>query len=145
MYESAQRFIHNGEEENRDATLLYLGDHDSSGEDMVRDIRDRMAMFNVQDLKVEKIALTRGQIDQYDPPPNPVKVSDPRAAHYMAEHGNTSWEVDALPPFVLQQIVEDSIVNLLDVVMMDKIIRQEERDTSYLRKIVSEKGKKKRG
>lgn len=144
MYESAQRFIHNGEEEMRDATLLYLGDHDSSGEDMVRDIRDRLAMFNVQDLKVEKIALTMDQIDQYDPPPNPVKVSDPRAAQYMAAHGDTSWEVDALPPTVLQQIVEDSIVNLLDVEMMDKIIRQEERDKLYLQQVVAEKGKKKK-
>lgn len=144
MYESAQRFIRNSEEEMRDATLLYLGDHDSSGEDMVRDIRDRLAMFNVQDLKVEKIALTMDQIDQYDPPPNPVKVSDPRAAQYMAAHGDTSWEVDALPPTVLQQIVEDSIVNLLDVEMMDKIIRQEERDKLYLQQVVAEKGKKKK-
>src|SRR5688500_14147076 len=49
MYEAAQRFMNNGRrggilrtaQEGKTNRLLYLGDHDPSGEDMVRDIADR--------------------------------------------------------------------------------------------------------
>jgi hypothetical protein len=42
----------------RGVVVLYLGDHDPSGEDMVRDIRDRLREFNVWRLEVEKLGLT---------------------------------------------------------------------------------------
>lgn len=68
------------------ATVFYLGDHDPSGEDMVRDIRERLLLFteNEIDLSVQKIALTTGQVRQYQPPPNPAKITDPRASAYIS-------------------------------------------------------------
>lgn len=92
MYESASRFK-DQIEYGKQCHLLYLGDHDPSGEDMVRDIRTRFEMFGA-DVDVTKIALTRAQITQYNPPPNPAKITDPRADAYIAKHGNSSWEVE---------------------------------------------------
>jgi len=131
MYESAQRFLNSG----RSPLLFYLGDHDPSGEDMVRDIRDRLIMFGVDDIDVQKLALTMDQIQQYNPPPNPAKVDDPRAAAYIELHGASSWEVDALPPTVLNEIIRNAFESVIDQDLMDDIIAREEEDKEKLTEV----------
>lgn len=134
MYEASKRFI---EAEARGQTLhlFYLGDHDPSGEDMVRDIRERLLMFGVA-VKVQKIALTMAQVRQYNPPPNPTKVTDPRATAYIAEHGDSSWEVDALPPDVLVRLIRAAFRLVIDATKMKAIKKQEEHDKVRLRAAV---------
>jgi hypothetical protein len=122
----------------RQPVLLYLGDHDPSGEDMVRDIRDRLQMFGIEDITVTKIALTMTQVKKYAPPPNPAKITDPRAKDYIAQHGAVSWEVDALPPNVLTQVIEASIKQYVDVAKMDAIKLREEEDKKKLRAAVKQ-------
>lgn len=121
MYESAQRFKGAALDE-KELHLLYLGDLDPSGEDMVRDIDDRLRMFEVDDLNVEKIALTIEQVKQYNPPPNPTKLTDSRAEGYMRKYGSNSWEVDALPPPVLQQLIRDAVEQYVDQGLMDDVL-----------------------
>ncbi len=118
----------------REGHLFYLGDHDPSGEDMVRDIRDRMAMFGVHDLNVTKIALTTAQVQQYRPPPNPAKITDPRAKAYIAQHGNSSWEVDSLPPPVLVRLIRSAFKAIIDRPLMDEVMAREEADKAALLK-----------
>jgi hypothetical protein len=120
----------------RRPVLFYLGDHDPSGEDMVRDVRDRLSMFGI-DVDVQKIALTMAQVKRYNPPPNPAKVTDSRAAGYIAKFGDSSWEVDALPPNVLSQIVTSSFRSIIDQEKMDEIIEKEESDKKRLTAAVS--------
>jgi hypothetical protein len=136
MFESANRFLDDG---NTDKVLhlLYLGDLDPSGEDMVRDIEDRLRMFGA-DVNVEKIALTAAQVAKYKPPPNPAKMSDPRAADFVKKFGSSSWEVDALPPNVLNRIVRNAVKSLVDEDKMDAIKEQEEEDKTRLREAVAE-------
>lgn len=129
MYESAKRFIDKAD--GRTAHLLYLGDHDPSGEDMVRDVGHRLQLFGA-DLTVRKLALTMAQVEEYNPPPNPAKVTDSRAAKYIAEHGASSWEVDALPPEVLREIIVAEIEALLDMEIMESIKAREEVDKKKL-------------
>ncbi len=124
MYEAAGRF----KDTDLERRLFYLGDHDPSGEDMVRDISERMEMFGVVGLEVEKIALTMAQIEKYKPPPNPAKITDPRAQAYIAEHGNQSWEVDALPPKLLQQLIRRAFEDVIRQETMDTVIAQEKAD-----------------
>jgi len=121
-------------EHEREGHLFYLGDHDPSGEDMVRDIRDRMDMFGVPNLNVTKIALTTAQVRQYNPPPNPAKITDPRAKNYIAQHGNSSWEVDALPPNVLVRLIRAAFKSVIDKPTMDAVIAREEADKAALLK-----------
>lgn len=131
MYESAQRFL---EASDKQPVLLYLGDHDPSGEDMVRDVKDRLKLMGIDDLEVRKLALTMDQVERFNPPPNPAKLSDSRARAYVTQHGASSWEVDALQPEVLQQIIETAIRELVDVNAMNAIKAQEEQDKDRLRK-----------
>lgn len=144
MYEAANRFK---EAEPKHGIIFYLGDHDPSGEDMVRDIRDRFKMFgvgenSVHEFEIRKLALTMEQIEEHEPPPNPAKMTDPRAGEYVAEHGNSSWEVDALPPEVLAQIIRDAFLEVIDQDKMDAIIEQEEKDKAELTKAVEKIMKK---
>ena len=134
MYESGKRF-QDAAEQGKECTLFYLGDHDPSGEDMVRDVRDRLELFGV-DLTVEKIALTMNQVRQYNPPPNPAKMSDSRASGYVALHGNESWEVDAIPPNVLQTLIRTAIDRLVDGTKLDVILDREQQDKQKLKAAV---------
>jgi len=116
--------------------ILYLGDHDPSGLDMVRDIKERLEGFGVEDMEVSHIAITREQIDEYNPPPNPAKVTDPRASAYIALHGDTSWEVDALNPETLHELLVNRIEELIDRDKYEAVLEQEEEDKEKLREFV---------
>ena len=127
-----------------EAVILYLGDHDPSGRDMVRDIRERLEEFGLDDMQltVKHIALTKDQIDEYDPPPNPAKLTDPRSRWYLDKHGDTSWEVDALPPDTLHEIIGKEVEELIDMSLFNSMIKLEEKHKKELQTFVSKHNKK---
>jgi hypothetical protein len=149
MFDSYQRFK-TAYYNNQSIMILYLGDYDPSGVDMIRDIRDRIIEFAKGELgwqdesdcvdgftfSVTPIALTRTQINYYNPPPNPAKRTDPRAKKFIELHGATSWEVDALRPEVLNQLLEDAIAENIDKVTFDGIVGREEADKDSLRSLI---------
>ena len=125
------------ERSGKKTIILYIGDYDPSGLDMIRDIDKRLTEFGVH-TKVIPIGLTMKQINKYKPPPNPAKITDPRAKWYIAEHGKTSWEVDSLNPKTLHELVEHNVEKLIDMDLFKERISQEERDKEKLRKIINE-------
>jgi hypothetical protein len=102
---------------------------------MVRDIQDRLRLYGSA-VTVKKLALTMPQIEQYNPPPNPAKMSDSRANKYVALHGAESWEVDALPPEVLQALVRTAFEAIIDTDRMDAVKEREETEKELLREAV---------
>jgi hypothetical protein len=60
-------------------------------------------------LEVHRIALNMDQVQEYDPPPNPAKLTDSRAEKYVDEFGPESWELDALEPQVLNELITSHI------------------------------------
>lgn len=130
MYESSKRI--ESARGDREATIIYLGDFDPSGEDMVRDIRDRMTTFQTT-VSVEKLALNIEQVRRYKLPPNPLKtdgagrLTDSRGSGFAAEHGHQSYEVDALPPEVLQKMVRDALMDRMDLELYEEVKLEEER------------------
>ena len=129
IYNSAQRFLE--QQEGKKCILLYLGDHDASGLDMDRDIKSRLTEFGV-DVEVVRIGLTMEQIQEYNPPENPAKKTDPRSKNYSKIFGEKSWEVDALRTDVLQNLIETSIRKYLDVDKYNAIIDKEKEDIKSL-------------
>lgn len=93
--------------------IFHFGDHDPSGKDMTRDIVDRLRLF-MGGTKLERLALNMDQVEQYGPPPNPAKITDSRFAGYMAEFGAESWELDALEPAVIAQLIRDALDDLIE-------------------------------
>lgn len=186
MFDAYNRFAKRIEEGN-EVKIIYLGDHDPSGLDMIRDIRERILEFFLgeaykfaqtfeqwmedsdyteQDLYAElredtsvyddfefspllawikykmpfsvtPIALTKKQIDQYNPPPNPAKITDPRAKDYIKIFGNVSWEVDALKPEVLHSLLDNCIKDNIDFEQYKKMVALEDGDKKQLRKLTN--------
>ena len=133
LYDTAQRF-QTAMSDGKHVVVIYLGDHDPSGIDMTRDIRDRLDILSwFLDVEVQRLALNMDQVDQYQPPPNPTKFSDSRAAGYVAEYGFESWELDALEPQVLDALVSDAIEDLMDRDLYDERTDQERIDKAAIR------------
>jgi DNA topoisomerase VI subunit A len=103
----------------QDVTILHLGDHDPSGIDMTRDLTEKLELFSESHhfdniLRINRIALTMDQIDDQQPPPNPAKTTDSRYADYRDIYGEESWELDALTPQFIDNLVSAEIENLRD-------------------------------
>jgi hypothetical protein len=138
MYGAANRFL-DMIDIGKPAYILYLGDHDPSGLDMVRDIRERLGEFGAE-VEVRPIALTSEQVERYNPPPNPAKITDPRAGWYINRHGRVSWEVDALDPGTLINLVEGEILALINHDQYESVLAQERTDIEELNRIISAHG-----
>lgn len=130
MHDAYKRFK-NQEEMGKKVFLLYLGDHDPSGLDMDRDIKQRLEEFGV-DVEVKRIGLTSEQIKKYNPPTNPAKFKDPRAKDYIERFGKSSWEVDALNPKILHELVKKNVEELINMDKFEEKIEQESRDKEKL-------------
>jgi len=79
-----------------------------------RDIEERVSLFMDSYggmLRFERLALNRDQVDEYNPPPNPAKVTDSRYKDYAEKHGDECWELDALEPSVLDALIQEKIIS----------------------------------
>lgn len=109
MYEIGKR-IKEEAEDARKPIVIYLGDHDPSGIDMTRDVFDRLNLLSHHNVEVIRVALNMDQIEQYNPPENPAKLTDTRAKSYIDKFGDSSWELDALDPSVLAELVRQEVL-----------------------------------
>ncbi len=149
IYEAYQR-VETNYRHNKKSIILYFGDHDPSGLDMIRDIRERLSMMlingdsmldesDVQEyLKIVPIGLTMEQIKKYKLPPNPTKFTDKRSKKYIEKFGKICWEVDALKPQVLTSIVEKSIKEYIDIEMYEEMVSKESDDIEKLRSFIED-------
>ncbi len=121
--------------------ILHLGDHDPSGIDMTRDNKERISMFSglrTHDFDFKRIALNYDQIEQYNPPPNPTKLTDSRARGYINEFGNSSWELDALAPEVIEELISTEVQSFLDKGLWEEANTRKEAGKDQLREVVAQ-------
>lgn len=136
MWENAQRM----KQTARDfvPVVLHLGDHDPSGIDMSRDIENRTRLF-MDDLGdrliFERIALNMKQIKQYKPPVNPAKNTDSRYKKYVEEHGNNCWELDALEPKILDDLISKRVAHYCDAKSFNQRMEKQEGERAMLQKV----------
>lgn len=130
-----RRFIRN----DQVPVILHLGDHDPSGVDMTRDIRDRLDLFVTyhggEAPEVDRLALNMDQIDQYDPPPNPTKLTDSRASGYIDAYGYECWELDALDPPVIAALVREAVMAHRDEERWEEATADMEKERTYLTRV----------
>lgn len=111
MWAAGQRLLRH-RKADQVPVILHLGDHDPSGIDMSRDIQDRLELFTGNAVRFDRLALNMPQVRQYDPPPNPAKLTDSRCKGYMEIHGDESWELDALEPAVIAELITRAVRGL---------------------------------
>ena len=123
------RYIRGGQ----DVLVLHLGDHDPSGMDMTRDNQTRLDLFTWHaGVDVKRIALNMSQVEEYSPPPNPAKMTDSRAGEYCSVYGYDSWELDALEPKVIKELIRDEVFQRRDVDALREVEKREEKDMELL-------------
>lgn len=133
MYDLGKR-LQGYADDGKELHVLYLGDHDPSGIDMTRDVRERLNLFTYEaDVIVQRLALNYDQIAVLNPPPNPAKETDSRFESYLAEYGDTSWELDAIEPAALATIVRNAIDELRDPDRWEEAVAAEEQQRALLR------------
>lgn len=135
MWSAAQRFIRQDDREKR--IIIHLGDHDPSGIDMTRDIQERLELFGA-DVYVKRVALTMNQIQTYNPPPNPAKITDSRASKYIDQYGNESWELDALEPKVITDLIKKQVTMYRNDDIYRAVCDKESREKDELRMLERE-------
>jgi len=91
--------------------ILHLGDHDPSGIDMTRDLTERLEIFAGYRFELRRLALNMAQVEEQNPPENPAKTTDARFEAYAEQFGESSWELDALEPRYLSNLVRRHIVD----------------------------------
>ncbi|MDO8565829.1 MAG: hypothetical protein Q7S04_01415 [Candidatus Moranbacteria bacterium] len=136
LYEASKRFKNIG----KPIVILYLGDFDPSGLDIERDIETRMrGVFDIE-VDVQRVLLVLQDITDYQLLPSPVKPTDPRTAAYIAKYGVTDvYELDALPPNVIAEKLEEAICRNMDVELYETQLARQELDNAEIDKFI-EKG-----
>lgn len=123
---------------DRDPIILYVGDFDPSGNDMPRDIRDKFETFGCgYTVEVRRIGLNLDQIEEHQLPPNFAKTTDTRSKKYIPQYGTKSWELDALPPDVLSNLVQQNIDRLTDHDELDRQLDIQETHRAEMSKIAN--------
>lgn len=144
--------------------ILYFGDLDPSGDDMPRDVEDRLkefagATFTLNTgkkfrfpeiIKVHKILINDEDIEKYDLKRRfdiPIlkngqivnKIEeDPRAKQFYQKHGDLfQVEMEALEPKVIAEILENTLLQYVDLEKFEHVQKQEEEERKRIRKIIN--------
>lgn len=122
--------------EYKNPIIIHLGDHDPSGIDMTRDIMYRQQeVFFADHVRVERVALNMNQVEEFNPPPNPAKLTDTRCGSYISKYGYESWELDALDPHYLRNLIEKSVLKYRDEDIYQKVLEKEKEYKQILEKV----------
>lgn len=89
----------------RSSVLLYAGDFDPTGEDILRDLEGRYIFDHI-----ERVALTEEQVEEYGLPEYDGKDTDSRADSFIEKYGRlVQVELDALDPDDLRNLYQGAI------------------------------------
>lgn len=137
LYDASKRLLGH-RDGGQEPIIIHLADHDPSGIDMSRDIFDRLEMFTkpygLEDLQVHRIALNMTQVEEYDLPPSPAKEADSRHQDYQSKFGDDSWELDALKPSTITDLIKEAVLSHREEDTWDEDVAQEEHERKHLQK-----------
>jgi len=108
--------------------LYYFGDHDPSGVDIPRFVEESLRKYSPDaEIYFERVAVLPHQIESMGLPSRPTKKTDTRSKSFVGE----SVEVDAIPPAVLRQMVEECITRHIDPEQLQRTrqVESAERET----------------
>lgn len=96
----------------------YLGDFDPSGFDIERDLRKKLTRYSGlrdgTDFHWQRLAVNAADFQEFDLAPMLAKRTDSRHKKFVAEHGHDCAELDAIPPTVLRERIEEAILSHVD-------------------------------
>jgi len=132
LHELRERILTSQTDEQQ-PILLYFGDFDASGEEMLPTMRITLEQeMGINGITYKKIALTKDDITKYNLPhdPNAVKKTDTRYQKFVEKWGLYAVELDALPPDVLEERIRKAIEDHINLEEFDaqRATAKEEKD-----------------
>jgi len=128
VYEAAQAIGSKG----KPAYIYYFGDYDPSGMDISRVLEERLREFAPEaDMHFERVAVNPWQISHYNLPTRPTKKTDSRARQFNGD----SVELDAMPPEMLKDLVENVIQQHIDRKEYENLIKTERLERESFKEI----------
>ena len=132
MYETGKRLAAKADQ-GLISIVLYLGDLDPSGDDMSRDVQERLSRYARREIEVRRLALNPDQVRRYNLPPFEASDDDTRTDGYQRKYGSKdSWELDALPPPVLIGMIRTELNGLIDHKRWKRAKAQERRNSELM-------------
>jgi hypothetical protein len=134
------------DDDGRPLIVLYVGDYDPSGMFMSEeDLPTRLDKYDGQHVELRRVALKRAHTSGLSSFPAADKKKDKRYAWFVRNFGKRCWELDALDPNVLRDIVEEEIKAEIEPVAWERCARINQAERWSLQTVLdSWKGTKKR-
>jgi hypothetical protein len=131
VYDVAQDY------DGRPLVVLYVGDWDPSGLCMSeQDLPDRIAKYGGNHVILKRIALTREHLAGLPSFPASNKKKDPRYGWFVRRFGERCWELDALDPNDLRELVEDAIKEQIEPISWERCAAVEKAERESLRTVL---------
>jgi hypothetical protein len=132
IHEASERYgSGDGGDGGKPVRVIYFGDHDPSGVDMMRSLRARLARLGSHP-DIQRVAILHEDIERYNLPPDFAKRSDTRAKRFIATHGDQAVELDALPVAVLGERLIRAVTAQMDTDALVVLRNQEQADLTRL-------------
>jgi hypothetical protein len=124
---SSLSFVHSAAQAikaiGKPAHIYHFGDLDPSGQDAARDIEAKLRRYaGDAEIHFERVAVTRQQVEEWNLPTRPTKMTDTRAKKWVG----TSVELDAIPAAKLRELVRNCIEKHVDKQQLE-ILRAAEK------------------
>lgn len=102
--------------------LLYFGDLDASGKNMIDTIKNNITKLKVNnDVEVIEVALNIKDVEDHKLVRNPVKDRDSRKKWFTEKYGiDYGVELDALEPDILRDKIHEAICDYIDLDILEE-------------------------
>jgi hypothetical protein len=127
------------DDDGRPLVVLYVGDYDPSGMFMSEhDLPDRLEKYDGYHVDLRRIALKREQTPGLLSFPAAEKKADKRYRWFVRNFGHRCWELDALDPNVLRNIVQAEIKREIEPKAWARCITVNKAEQASLRHVLDQ-------
>lgn len=140
LKEAADRFKRQ-EQNGENTVILYFSDHDPEGLHMPEQVGEILEQFGVTNVEIRRMGLTMEQIREHNPPASAAKASSSRVqGYYDATGTDEAWELDALKPAVIQDLIRDEVEKIKDHDLWEAAVQKEAEGERTMERIAENYG-----
>jgi len=101
--------------------IYYIGDHDPSGRDLERDIREKVASFTDKEITWTRLAVNAEHFAEFSIRPLEPKKKDKRTPKFIERFGRACAEVEAIPASDLRRMLREAIEQHIPVAQWQRL------------------------
>ena len=129
--------VYNAAQSDLFKVVIYVGDYDPSGVFMSsEDLPKRLKKYGGNKVHVFRFALTPDQVLGLPSFPASDKKKDPRYPWFVKNYGNRCWELDAMDPNDLRDVVERGIKGMIEPDAWERCRKAQEAEQESLQTVL---------